>query len=115
MQDWTLQQVRDVLEQARSTRAAGPRRAAERIEQHGLLMDALDWLLRKYHYDAMMTTLLTVHSTALVNATRLFPLTAEKDSPKSYAIKNRAQFDRAVRALLKFLDSLSRGELPPAS
>lgn len=100
-----LDQARQILERARTTKAAGGKRAADRIIEHGQLRAALDWLVTRHLSNGTMQAQLVARCTAVLEATRLMP--GGFGSAQQFSISNKRKFDQSIRSLREFLTQLA--------
>lgn len=100
-----LEQVRQILARAQTTKAAGGKRAADRIIEHGELRAALDWLVGRHVENGAMQARLVTRCTAVLQSTRLMP--GAFGSDPVYSIANRRKFDQSIRELREFLTQLA--------
>jgi hypothetical protein len=101
----SLQRVQEILATAQKTHDAGAKQAAARITEHSDLRTALDWLVTRSLSDAKREAEMATLCTQVLEATRLMP--ALLGQPAVNTIGSIRKFDKAIRALKKFVKQLA--------
>ncbi|MDR3389915.1 MAG: hypothetical protein P4L92_22995 [Rudaea sp.] len=105
---WDLQRVRHVLTKAHEA-ADSAKTGADRILQFGPLREACDWLVQQHYSSKRTETKLVSLALGVISETKLFPPNGEPASQdKHYSVAHLGRFDKAVRALKEFVDTLAR-------